>query len=89
MADLASAFVALPGAYGTLDELCEILTWAQLGLHNKPVGLLNVASYFDSLLQFFDHARDQEFLRPENRVLLRVDHDAASLLDTLGLRYNQ
>ncbi|MBI3208883.1 MAG: TIGR00730 family Rossman fold protein [Candidatus Solibacter usitatus] len=55
MADLSDAFIAMPGAYGTLDELFEILTWKQLGLHNKPVGILNVDGYFDGLLEFLDH----------------------------------
>ena len=56
MADLADGFVAMPGGYGTFDELCEILTWAQLGIHSKPVGLLNTLGYWDPFLQFLDHA---------------------------------
>jgi uncharacterized protein (TIGR00730 family) len=84
MADLASGFVALPGAYGTLDELCEILTWAQLEIHRKPVGLLNVDGYWDPLLLMLDRARDAGFLKPKNRELLRVATNACSLLDLLG-----
>lgn len=84
MADLASGFVALPGAYGTLDELCEILTWAQLEIHRKPVGLLNVDGYWDPLLSMLDRARDAGFLKPKNRELLRVATNASSLLDQLG-----
>ena len=56
MADLSDAFIALPGGYGTLHELCEAITWTQLGIHDKPIGLLNVNGYFDSLLALFDHA---------------------------------
>lgn len=84
MADLASGFVALPGAYGTLDELCEILTWAQLEIHTKPVGLLNVDGYWDPLLTMLDRARDAGFLKPKNRELLRVASNASALLDQLG-----
>lgn len=84
MADLASGFVAMPGAYGTLDELCEILTWAQLEIHSKPVGLLNVDGYWDPLLAMLDRARDAGFLKPKNRALLRVATNASALLDQLG-----
>lgn len=84
MADLASGFVALPGAYGTLDELCEILTWAQLEIHSKPVGLLNVDGYWDPLLAMLDRARDAGFLKPKNRELLRVATNASALLEILG-----
>jgi len=84
MADLADGFIALPGAYGTLDELCEILTWAQLGVHSKPCGMLNVENFFDPLLQFLDHAVAERFLRPENRDLVIVDYDAERLLDRMA-----
>src|SRR3954449_13611628 len=63
MADLSDAFVALPGGYGTGDELFEILTWAQLGIHAKPIGLLNVAGYFDAMLAWLDHMTREDFLR--------------------------
>jgi uncharacterized protein (TIGR00730 family) len=84
MAELADAFVALPGGFGTLEELCEVLTWAQLGLHRKPSGLLNVAGYFDPLLAFFDHALSERFLRPEHRALVLVDSNPGQLLDRLA-----
>lgn len=83
MAELGDGFVALPGGLGTLDESFEILTWAQLGLHAKPVGLLNVEAYFDSLLVFLDHAVDERFLRPEHRALLQVHDRPAALLDQM------
>lgn len=70
MADLSDAFVALPGGYGTMDELCEIITWAQLGIHGKPVGLLNADGYYDDLLRLFDRMRDAGFVSPQNRRLL-------------------
>lgn len=70
MADLAEAFIALPGGFGTLDELCEILTWAQLGMHRKPIGLLNINSYFDLLLAFFDRSTSDRFVHPVHRRLL-------------------
>ena len=70
MAELADAFVALPGGLGTLEELFEVLTWGQLGLHAKPCGLLNVCGYFDGLLAFLDRAVDERFVRSEHRALL-------------------
>lgn len=85
MAAIADAFVALPGGYGTLEELCEILTWAQLGIHNKPIGLLNVESYFDPLLQFFDTAVAEGFLQPPTlRNLLVATRDRELLLARLA-----
>ena len=80
MAELADAFVALPGGMGTLEELSEILTWAQLGLHAKPSGLLDVEGYYRPLVAFFDHAVAQGFLRPEHRRLLLVGEDIDGLL---------
>jgi uncharacterized protein (TIGR00730 family) len=80
MADLSDGFIALPGGYGTLDEFCEILTWAQLGLHGKPCGLLNVRGYFDSLLAFLDHGVREELLRPAHRGLILTDTDSLRLL---------
>lgn len=79
MADLSDAFIALPGAYGTLDELFEVLTWNQLGLINKPVGLLNIDGFFNPLLQMLDHAVEEKFLRPEHRDMLLMDYDIDSL----------
>jgi uncharacterized protein (TIGR00730 family) len=84
MADLADAFIALPGGYGTWDELCEVLTWSQLGLQRKACALLNVSGYYDPLLAMADRARDQGFLRDAHRELLLSDTDPARLLDRLS-----
>jgi len=83
MADLSDAFIALPGGWGTLDEMFEILTWAQLGLHRKPCGLLNVLGYFDRLLSFLDHTMEEGFVRREYGALLSVAPAPAPLLDAL------
>jgi uncharacterized protein (TIGR00730 family) len=83
MADRADAFLALPGGLGTLDELFEIFTWAQLGLHDKPIGLLNVAGYFDGLVTLVDHMVTEGFVRVETRARLHVDTDPDALLDRL------
>jgi uncharacterized protein (TIGR00730 family) len=84
MADRADAFAALPGGYGTGDELFEILTWAQLGLHQKPVGLLNAAAFFDPLLAWLDHMVREDFLKAVHRRIVRVADDADGLLDLLA-----
>ena len=89
MADAASAFIALPGGIGTFEELFEIWTWAQLGIHHKPVGVLNVAGYYDPLLEFVDRATQAQFLTPAQRDLLLVDTDAQRLLERLGQRAAQ
>jgi uncharacterized protein (TIGR00730 family) len=83
MADLAEGFAALPGGFGTADELFEILTWAQLGLHAKPIGLLNVGGFFDPLLAWLDHIAREGFLRPAHRRLLRDAGEPEALLDLL------
>src|SRR6185437_2275534 len=83
MAELANAFIALPGGFGTLDEFCEILTWAQLGLHGKPCGLLNVEGYFDPLLALFDRAVDDGFLHPKHRSMLITADDPERLLEEM------
>jgi uncharacterized protein (TIGR00730 family) len=83
MADLADAFVALPGGWGTLEEFFEVLTWAQLGLHQKPCVLLNIAGYFDGLLSFLEHSIDQQFVRRENGALVLVAASVNGLLDEL------
>ncbi|HMP03913.1 MAG TPA: TIGR00730 family Rossman fold protein [Gemmatales bacterium] len=83
MAELADAFIALPGGYGTLDELFEILTWAQLRLHAKPIGLCNVAGYFDPLLAWIDHALAEGFVAPRHRALVRVAAEPGLLIDEL------
>ena len=84
MAEKADAFVAMPGGYGTLEELFEVLTWGQLGLHQKPVGLLNVDGYYDHLLLALDRMRDDELLRAENRTQLLQASDPAALLAQLA-----
>jgi len=84
MTDLADAFVALPGALGTLDELCEALTWAQLGIHRKPVYVLNVNGYWSAFLEFLDRAVAEGFLRRENRGLVRVAPDVPELMSRLA-----
>ena len=81
MSVLADGFIALPGGYGTLEEFCELLTWAQLGLHQKPCGLLNIEGYFDPLLEFFDKAVSEEFLKPVNRSFILESSDPNQLLD--------
>jgi uncharacterized protein (TIGR00730 family) len=83
MADLADGFVALPGGFGTLDELCEILTWSQLGLHSKPCGLLNVEGFFDPLLAQIERAVADRFVRPEHQAMLLVERDPARLLERM------
>ena len=83
MADLADAFIALPGGYGTLEEFCEILTWTQLGLHAKPSGLLNVEGFYDPFLSLIDHAITEGFIRKEHRSLILVGTEPESLIDQL------
>lgn len=84
MAELSDAFVALPGGYGTFEEFFEILTWAQLGLHRKPFGLLDVEGYYTPLLRFLDHAVEERFLSPMLRSLVLRESDPARLLDRLA-----
>ena len=81
MAELADGFIAMPGGLGTYEELFEIWTWAQLGWHHKPCGLLNAAGFYDKLVAFLDGATDDQFLKPEHRAMLVVDGDADRLLD--------
>lgn len=85
MAELSDAFVALPGGWGTLEELFEVLTWGQLGLHRKPCGLLNVDGYFDGLLRFLDDTVARGFVRPEYLKMIAVDTTADGLLDRLAI----
>jgi uncharacterized protein (TIGR00730 family) len=80
MFDLSDAFLALPGGYGTIEEVTEVLTWAQLGLHRKPCGLLNVCGYFDPFLLFLDHAVREGFIRKEHRDLIAVSDAPRTLL---------
>lgn len=81
MAELADAFIALPGGYGTLDELAEILTWGQLAMHAKPCGLINVGGYFDHLIAHLDHAQAEGFLKPSHRAMLLTAPTAEALLE--------
>jgi uncharacterized protein (TIGR00730 family) len=83
LVDISDAFVALPGGYGTFEELFEILTWAQIGLHNKPVGILNTLHYFDPLLLAIEHARSEGFIYAEHRSLFVCADQPESLLDNL------
>lgn len=85
MADLADAFVAMPGGYGTLEELFEVVTWAQIGYHHKPIGLLNVAGFYDPLLAMIDHGIAEGFIRPSFRSLLVSAGSAKELLDRLSV----
>ena len=83
MEKISDAFIVLPGGFGTLDETCEILTWAQLGLHDKPIGLVNTDGYFDALLAFFDHALSQGFVSTGSRRRVQVATMPDALLDRL------
>jgi uncharacterized protein (TIGR00730 family) len=84
MAELSDAFVALPGGVGTLEELFEVYTWNQLGLHAKPLGLFNVRGYFDGLARFLDHAVAERFVTRAHRAMLLVSEDLEALLDGLA-----
>ena len=84
MAELADGFVALPGGFGTLEEIVEALTWGQLRFHDKPCGLLNVAGYYDRLGRFLEHAEAEGFVRAAHRRMLLIDDDPSSLLDAFA-----
>jgi uncharacterized protein (TIGR00730 family) len=84
MSDLASSFIALPGGLGTLEEMFEVFTWAQLGMHRKGCGLLNVAGYYDQLLSFLHHAVEERFLRDAHRDMLIIESDPGLLIDALS-----
>ena len=84
MASRSDAFVVLPGGYGTFEEMFEMVTWRQLELHAKPVGLVNVEGYFDHLLAFLQHAAGQQFIRPQHRGLLTVEASVPALLERLA-----
>ena len=83
MAELADAFIALPGGYGTLEEFCEVLTWSQLGIHQKPCGLLDVEGFYTPLWMLIEHAVAEGFVHPDHRALVLRDVDADRLLDAL------
>ncbi|MRV72201.1 TIGR00730 family Rossman fold protein [Duganella sp. FT92W] len=80
MAQLADGFIAMPGGMGTMEELFEMLTWSQLGIHSKPVGLLNVDGFYDSLVGFIHHAKEQGFIKPQHAEMMMVETDPAALL---------
>jgi uncharacterized protein (TIGR00730 family) len=81
MAELSDGFVAMPGGIGTMEEFFEVLSWAQLGIHEKPCGLLNVEGYHDRLIQFLDQAVSKDFIKPKHRALMIVEQQAGKLLD--------
>lgn len=82
MADLSDGFIALPGGLGTIEEFFEVVTWAQLGIHPKPCGLLNVAQYYNRLMQFLDHTVSEKFVEWEHRSMIVVEEDPERLLQT-------
>jgi len=84
MAELSDGFVALPGGFGTFEELCEVLTWGQLGFHEKPVGLVNVVDYFGPLIALCDRAVEDGFMRPEHRELLQAADTPAAVLAAMA-----
>ena len=86
MAELSAAFIALPGGFGTFEELFEVITWSQLGFHAKPIGLLNVLGYFNPFLELVDHALQEGFIRPDNRALFEVEDSPEELLERLRKR---
>ncbi|WP_444847834.1 LOG family protein [Duganella caerulea] len=83
MAKLADGFIAMPGGMGTLEELFEMLTWSQLGIHAKPIGLLNVDGFYDGLTGFIEHASEQGFIRPQHAALMMSSPDGQALLQML------
>jgi len=83
MADLSGGFIAMPGGFGTLEELFEMVTWAQLGIHAKPVGLLNTEGFYDGLVAFARHQQEEGFVRPAHAALMNVDVDAEALVRKL------
>ncbi|MCD4774175.1 MAG: TIGR00730 family Rossman fold protein [Bacteroidales bacterium] len=84
MAEMSDAFIAMPGGFGTLDELAEMLTYNQLRIHDKPIGLLNIDGYFDHLLKFLDHAVEEQYVRKEHRKNIIVDDNIDALLEKLN-----
>lgn len=84
MTELADGFIAMPGGFGTLEELFEVITWAQLGIHSKPIGLLNVQGFYDRLLQFLEDTIDHGFIKGKNRRLMVVANTPGNLLDVMA-----
>jgi uncharacterized protein (TIGR00730 family) len=85
MADLSDGFIALPGGLGTLEEFFEVVTWAQLGLHPKPCGLLNIRKYYDKLMEFLDHTVQEKFVEMEHRCMILIDEDPDRLIQRFAL----
>ena len=83
MADLADSFIAMPGGFGTLEEIFEVVAWGQLDFHSKPLGLLNVRGYYDKLISFLDHSVNENFIMPEHRLMIMDDNNPKSLLTEL------
>jgi len=83
MAEVSDGFIAMPGGIGTMEEYFEVLSWAQLGIHNKPCGMLNTGGYFRHLIDFLDHAVGEDFLKPKHRSLLIIEDEAEKLMDRL------
>ena len=83
MFELSDAFIALPGGLGTIEEFFEVLTWTQLGMHQKPCGLLNVCGYYDKMVEFLDHAVEERFIQPAHRTMALIDENPESLLNQL------
>ena len=81
MADLSDGFIALPGGFGTIEEILEIITWSQLGMHRKPCGLLNVCRYYDKLIEFLDHAVSEQFIKTSHRSTILIDESPDALLE--------
>jgi len=80
MAELSDGFIAMPGGMGTIEEIFEVLTWAQLGIHHKPCGFFNVAGYYDHLIAFLDHAKDSQFVKEEYRSMVIINDDPQKIL---------
>jgi uncharacterized protein (TIGR00730 family) len=81
MIEMADGFIALPGGFGTLEEFFEAVTWAQLGIHEKPCGLLNIGGYFDSMLDFLDRCTEEEFIHKKHRAMVYVEQDLGALIN--------
>jgi uncharacterized protein (TIGR00730 family) len=89
MAEMSDGFLALPGGYGTLDEFFEIVTWAQLNFHHKPIGLLNIAGFYDPLLAWMERAIAEDFVKAKNRALVMVESDVEAMLDRMAAALNK
>ncbi len=83
MAELSDGFIAMPGGFGTLEEVFEVVAWGQLNFHNKPLGLLNVNGYYNNLIKFLDHSVNENFIKPEHREMILVDNDPEAMLTQL------